>query len=97
MEEVMIVLRKLLVTCLLLVPLVSLAASSVNINTADSDALVEGLTGIGPQKAMAIVRYRQQHGPFKHVNDLAQVDGIGEKTVDQNRANMTVSAPQKSR
>ena len=93
----MIVFRKLLVACLLLAPLVSLAAASVNINTADSDALVEGLTGIGPQKAMAIVRYRQQHGPFKHIDDLARVDGIGEKTVDQNRANMTVSAPQKSK
>ncbi len=93
----MIVFRKLLVACLLLAPLVSLAASSVNINTADSNTLVEGLTGIGPQKAMAIVRYRQQHGPFKRVDDLAQVDGIGEKTVDQNRANMTVSTPQKSK
>ena len=73
------------------------SAAPVNINTADSDALVEGLTGIGPQKAMAIVRYRQQYGPFQHVDDLAQVDGIGEKTVDQNRANMTVSVPQKSK
>ena len=91
----MMVLRKLLVACLLLAPLISLAASSVNINTADSDALVAGLTGIGPQKAMAIVRYREQYGPFRHVDDLAQVDGIGKKTVDQNRANMTVSAPKK--
>ena len=93
----MILLRKLLATWLLLMPLVSLAAASVNINTADSDALVEGLTGIGPQKAMAIVRYRQQYGPFQRIEDLAQVDGIGEKTLDQNRATMTVSVPQKSK
>ncbi len=58
-------LRKLLATWLLLMPLVSLATPSVNINAADSDALVEGLTGIWPQKAMAIVRYRQRNGPFK--------------------------------
>jgi competence protein ComEA len=90
-------LRKLLATLLLLMPLVSLAAPSVNINTANSDALVEGLTGIGPQKAMAIVRYRQQNGPFQRVDDLSQVEGIGEKTVDQNRTNMTVSLPQKSK
>lgn len=90
-------LNKLLAGGLILMPLISFAASSVNINTADSDTLVEGLTGIGPQKAMAIVRYRQKNGPFKHINDLSQVDGIGEKTVDQNRANMTVSLPQKSK
>lgn len=90
-------LRKLFVTCLLIVPLVSLAASAVNINTADSDTLVEGLSGVGPQKAMAIVRYRQQYGPFQQVDDLALVDGIGEKTVDQNRANMTVAKPQKTK
>lgn len=90
-------LRKFLVTGLLLLPLVSLAASAVNINTADSAALVEGLSGVGPQKAMAIVRYRQQYGPFQQVDDLALVDGIGEKTVDQNRANMTVAMPQKTK
>lgn len=90
-------LRKLFTAGLLLmVPIVSLAASAVNINTANSDALVEGLSGVGPQKAMAIVRYRQQNGPFKQVEDLALVDGIGKKTIDQNRANMSVAAPKKA-
>ncbi len=91
-------LRKLFVTSLLLVaPIVSLAASAVNINTANSDALVDGLSGVGPQKAMAIVRYRQQNGPFQQVGDLALVDGIGEKTVDLNRTNMTVVLPQNAK
>jgi competence protein ComEA len=91
-------LRNLLGACLLTLPLATLAGAPININTADSEALVDALNGVGPQKAMAIVRYRQQHGPFKRVEELALVDGIGEKTVQQNRSNMTVAvsaAPQK--
>jgi len=89
-------LRKLLSACLLMLPLATLAAPPININTADSEALVTGLQGIGPQKAMAIVRYRQQHGPFKRAEDLLLVDGIGEKTLQQNRAKFTVAAPPKA-
>jgi len=90
----MIILRRLLVVCLLLVPLVAISDPVVNINTADSERLVDDLVGIGPQKALAIVRYRQQHGPFKQVEDLALVSGIGAKTVEQNRSRMTVAAPE---
>jgi competence protein ComEA len=90
-------LRNLLGACLLTLPLVTLAGNSLNINTADSEALVEGLDGVGPQKALAIVRYRQQHGPFKQVEDLALVDGIGLKTVEQNRAKITVAMPAKDK
>jgi competence protein ComEA len=86
-------LRNLLGACLLTLPLVILAGTPVNINTADSETLVDALNGVGPQKALAIVRYRQQHGPFKRVEDLALVEGIGEKTVEQNRSNITVTAP----
>jgi competence protein ComEA len=87
------ILRHLLVVCLFLVPLVAISDPVININTADSETLVDDLVGIGPQKAVAIVRYRQQHGPFKRVEDLALVSGIGAKTVEQNRSRMTVAAP----
>jgi competence protein ComEA len=87
------ILRRLLVVCLFLVPLVAISDPVININTADSETLVDDLVGIGPQKAVAIVRYRQQHGPFKRVEDLALVSGIGAKTVEQNRSRMTVAAP----
>jgi competence protein ComEA len=87
------VLRNLLGASLFSLSLATLAGTPVNINTADSEALVDGLNGVGPQKALAIVRYRQEHGPFKRVEDLALVDGIGEKTVQQNRSNMTVATP----
>lgn len=86
------VLRRLLVVCLLLVPVAAISDPLVNINTADSERLVDDLVGIGPQKALAIVQYRQQHGPFKEIEDLALVSGIGAKTVEQNRDRMTVTA-----
>jgi competence protein ComEA len=89
------IMRNLLGACLLMLPFAVLAGMPVNINTADSSALVDGLSGVGPQKALAIVRYRQQHGPFKSVEDLAQVDGIGARTVEQNRSNIILAVPDK--
>lgn len=87
-------LRKFLAACLFALPLVAATAGPVNINTADSETLVAGLNGVGPQKAMAIVRYRQQHGPFRTVDDLALVNGIGAKTLEQNRSNITLASPE---
>ncbi len=81
---------KTFLASLLLVPALVFANPTININTADSETLVDGLTGIGPEKAMAIVRYRQANGPFTQVSDLAQVKGIGESTVQKNRTRMTV-------
>jgi competence protein ComEA len=53
--------------------------SPVNINTATVSQLEE-LSGIGPKTAQRIVDYRQKNGPFKKVEDLMQVNGIGEKS-----------------
>ncbi len=93
----MYLLRNLLSACLLMLPFAVSADLSVNINRADSEALVEGLDGVGPQKALAIVRYRQQHGPFRRIEDLALVEGIGAKTIEQNRAKITLAAPEKNK
>ncbi len=81
---------KAFMASMLLAPALAFANPAININTADSETLVDALTGIGPEKAMAIVRYRQANGPFLQVNDLVQVKGIGESTVNQNRSRMTV-------
>lgn len=51
---------------------------SVDINKADAVTL-STLKGIGPKKAKAIVQYRKDHGPFRQVNDLTKVQGIGAK------------------
>ena len=67
-----------------------LAPMSVNINTADAQTLAVALDGVGAARAKAIVEYREAHGPFRSVDDLAQVKGIGERVVDANRAHLTV-------
>lgn len=87
------ILRNLFMAGLLLSSPGLMAAPVVNINTADSEALVDELVGIGPQKAMAIIRYRNENGPFQHADDLALVDGIGAKTVEQNRSRISVDLP----
>ena len=61
----------------------SLASSSsagelVNINTADKNALLT-LNGIGDKKADQIISYREEQGGFKTIDDLKQVQGIGDK------------------
>ncbi|HWT14444.1 MAG TPA: helix-hairpin-helix domain-containing protein [Patescibacteria group bacterium] len=73
--------------------LASLAAfaAQINLNTA-SAAQLETLNGIGASKAEAIVDYRKEHGAFKSVDELANVKGIGLKTVDKNHEQMTVAA-----
>jgi competence protein ComEA len=66
------------------------AAEPVNINTADAATMAARLNGVGESKAEAIVAYREEHGAFKSVDQLAQVKGIGLKTVEKNRENLTV-------
>jgi competence protein ComEA len=60
-------------------------AGPVNVNTADAETISAELQGVGISKAIAIVEYRQANGPFKSVDDLAMVKGIGERTVEINR------------
>ncbi len=66
------------------------ASSSVNINTADAETLAKILKGVGPAKAEAIVEHRKKHGPFKSLDQLAGVSGIGKKLVEMNREVITV-------
>jgi len=67
-------------------------AEPVNINTADATALAKALTGVGPAKAKAIVSYRDKNGPFKTVDQLAMVEGISQKLIDKNRADIKLGA-----
>lgn len=56
----------------------------VNINTADAQTIADHLNGIGLRKAEAIIEYRKEHGPFKTLDDLKEVKGIGDATVANN-------------
>lgn len=66
-------------------------AEIVNINTADAQTIAKNIQGVGFKRAQAIVNFREEHGPFKSVDELTQVKGIGLKLVDQNRVNLRVS------
>jgi len=65
------------------------AAAKLNINEADAAALAE-LSGIGAARAEAIIAYRKANGPFRTVDDLAKVKGIGPAFIDKNRDQLTV-------
>ena len=70
-------------------------AGPVNINTADAETISKELKGVGLAKAKAIVEYRKKHGPFKNPGDLSLVKGIGERTVELNKADIKVGSDRK--
>ena len=82
--------KHLLLTLLAWIATMSLAFGAVNINTATKEQL-DSLKGIGPTKAQAIIDYRTKHGPFKSVDDLEKVPGIGPATMKDIRKDITVT------
>jgi competence protein ComEA len=68
-------------------------AGPVDINTADASTLARELRGVGASRAEAIVAYRKQHGPFKSVDELGLVKGIGQRVIDDNRGILVVAKP----
>jgi competence protein ComEA len=78
-----------------LIPVIAFAAQ-ININTANS-AQLDTLPGIGPAKAAAIIDYRTKNGPFRTIEDIQKVSGIGPVTFSNMQSSITVgqtSAPQ---
>ena len=82
--------RRFFLTFLLAFALPTLATAQVDINSADAKTLAESLNGIGLVKAEAIVAYRTANGPFKGIDDLAKVKGIGKKTIEANRSAIVI-------
>ena len=54
------------------------------------EMLAEAIVGVGLTKAQAIVAHREVHGPFQSIEELVQVRGIGTKTLEKSRDNLTV-------
>jgi competence protein ComEA len=82
--------KKLLLALCAWIAMVGIAFGAVNINTASKEEL-DKLKGIGPVKAQAIIDYRTKHGPFKTIDDLEKVPGIGPGTMKDIRADITVT------
>ena len=67
----------------------AVAKAAVNINTATA-AEFEGLPGIGARTAARILEYRQKNGPFKKIEELMNVRGVGEKSFLKLKPQLTV-------
>ena len=67
------------------------AAGPIDLNMADAASL-QTLPGIGETKAADIVAHREANGPFATVDDLQNVKGIGEKTLEKLKEHITVGA-----
>ncbi len=75
----------------LLMAVSAYANERVNVNTADVATLDRVLIGIGPSKAEAIVQYRKENGPFKSMDQLIDVKGIGLATLEKNRDRIVIA------
>jgi len=71
-------------------------AAPINLNTATSDELQQ-VPGIGPVTAGKILQMRKAYGPFKSVDDLRAIRGIGPKRLEKMRKYLTVGKPASSK
>ena len=62
----------------------------INLNTATAEEL-QTISGIGAKRAEDIIAYRESHGGFQSVDDLKNVSGIGDKTLDKIRESIYVA------
>ncbi|HEX9594012.1 MAG TPA: helix-hairpin-helix domain-containing protein [bacterium] len=66
-----------------------MSLAAININTAPAEELQE-LPGIGPVLAERVVQYRQEHGPFKNVDQIKEVKGVGEALFEKVKDRLTL-------
>jgi len=60
----------------------------VSINAASAEELARVMNGVGLKKAQAIISYREEFGPFKSIDDLRQVPGMGGALVERNLSHL---------
>jgi competence protein ComEA len=89
---------RLIKACLLSMAFASFSgtalAGPVNVNTADAETLERELSGIGPALAAAIVRDREENGPYSSPEDLTRVSGIGPSVLERNAEDIRVEDEQ---
>lgn len=71
----------------LLTPAINIQ-NKINLNTASAKDLLHIVKGIGEKRALAIIQYRQKHGKFRNITDLAAIKGIGLRFVQSHRAEL---------
>lgn len=75
----------------LLTATAAVADGRLDLNTAGAEQLAAMLNGVGEARAEAIVEYRESNGGFASVDELTEVSGIGEVTLEENRDLLSVS------
>ena len=65
-------------------------STRISLNSANAETLAEHLTGVGLAKAEAIVAWREANGRFESVEQLLEVKGIGEATLQKNLTRLTL-------
>ena len=70
----------------------AMSTEVINLNSATA-AQIAALPGIGPKVAGLVVEYRQKNGPFKKIEEVMNVRGIGEKSFLRIKDRITVAAP----
>ncbi len=83
--------NSIVLTLLLSLPIIGFGAEAININTADKETLMSVIKGVGEKKADAIIAYRKENGDFKSVDELTNIKGIGQTTVDKHREQLSTS------
>ncbi|MBI5005638.1 MAG: helix-hairpin-helix domain-containing protein [Nitrosomonadales bacterium] len=81
--------KKLFLSLFMSLAFSGISYAAVDLNTA-SKAELEAVKGVGAAKADAILEYRKQHGAFKSVDELGEVKGFGDKSVEKLRNEFTV-------
>ena len=70
-------------------PAVKVSIETIHLNQATAEQL-QALPGVGPALAERIISYRDEHGPFRSVDQLAEVNGIGEAKLAKLKDQLTV-------
>ena len=85
------VIGSLMLLTMLMMTVKPVMAEVVNINKANAEALQQNLQGVGAVKSKSIVDYRKKNGPFKSLDDLKDVPGMGEELIKKNKKNMSTT------
>ena len=85
--------QKLVIAVLLCICAQGVIADPVDINSADKATLMT-VKGVGERRAEAIIAWREKNGPFNSVDQLMEVEGIGQSTLDANKDLLTVEKTQ---